>query len=413
MFSKISRIVKSLSFFYVLAGLSILFVLLAKAHGGYVGDRQRLGILIDVCLSAGAFLVGLPLLVQLLLPGTRQPLLASLSRWFQISAGLLLFVFVFAIENTTYIGFAQLPEGGQKLFLSVELISILGALFYILSAVVQNRLSSESKTVVPVVLLFVSCGVGLGVWVLQLMTFLFPEYPLYEALVPLSDFLRQAIVCCAVSTVISFLVTKNKSLNVGLWQVCNGISTVFVLMGFLSTATRTQTSEWTFVLSLGSLSLGMAGWFALVSLEMWREWRASALEIIGDGRWVSRMVFLSALVLLAIVQSVPGRMILSNGIVDNLVFSFLVFGVPFLLNCREIGDRLNSKFNETLVSTLSWCGFSVVVISILVLAPNGASVTTMSNASFQPFFGIAITGAFMLAASLWIVVWDRILWEFV
>jgi putative methionine-R-sulfoxide reductase with GAF domain len=70
-----------------------------------------------------------------------------------------------------------------------------------------------------------------------------------------------------------------------------------------------------------------------------------------------------------------------------------------------------STVTRSLSTALSWCGIFVVAVSILVIAPYGGSLSGVGHEAFRSFYGIAMSGLFMVVMSYALVLWDKILGE--
>lgn len=410
------RLYRNSSFLMTAIGVVFGFFLFARGYSGYVFDRQKIGLLCDMTLASGIFLVGIPLLASLILPerlltSQRSTGLQYLTLGLQIIGFVLSIFFVLGFDNPGYVGFVQLPEQGVLVFLFALFCSVISALSFLSERLIRTQRSAISAAVFPVVLLYSACGVALSLLALQTVGAISSEADLYTATVPLNEFFRQIVVVSALATFAARLILDSSSAQRTFFTLVSAVSSAFLLVGFQASGLSQSANDWLFVLNQGGSAIGLCGFIWLSVVLMCREWKPRGREFIESGLWVSHSVFLLALFLTLILQMGVGRLILSFGSLDNLRLALLLFAAP-LTFIRAVDHRpMYSHVTRSTVTALSWCGIFVVTLSILVIAPYGGSLSGIGHEAFKSFYGISMSGLFLLVMSYALILWDKILGE--
>lgn len=411
------RLYRNSSFLITAIGVVIGFLLFARGYSGYAFDGQKLGLLCDVTLSSGIFLVGIPLLMSLILPeGYLVPRkyfgLQRVTFVLQILGLLLSLSFVFMFDNSGYVGFIQFPTHGKVFFLVALLISILSALTYLVERLTITHKNYISSTIFPVILLFSACGVALSLLTMQMVGMFSAESELYTATIPINEFFRQILIVSSLAGFTSRLIMDSSfDQKKTFLTIVSAVSSAFLMVGFQASALNDSSSDWLFLLNQGASAVGLSGIIWLSGKLMFKEWKLKGREFVENGLWVSHFVFLLALFLTLILQVGMGRLLLSFGPLDNIRLALLLFAAPLTM-IRAVDHRpLYSQVTRSIVSALHWCGIFIVVSAIFMIAPHGGSIGGVANEAFRSFYGIAMTGLFMIALSYAIVLWDKILGE--
>ncbi len=410
------RIYRNSSFLMTALGVVIGFLLFARGYSGYTFDRQKLGLLCDMALASGVFLVGIPLLASLILPekllnGHRSIVLQRFTLGLQIIGFILSFLFIFGFENPGYVGFVQLPEQGILCFLSAVIFSVISALSFLTERLANTRRISISGSVFPVVLLYSACGVAFSLLALQTVGAISSEADLYTATVPLNEFFRQILVISTITAFVARLTMESSSSRKTFYTLVSAVSSAFLLVGFQASGLNQSSSDRLFILNQGASAIGLSGFIWLSVVLILKDWKFKGREFVGNGLWVSHSIFLLALFLTLILQMGVGRLILSFGSLDNLRLALLLFAAP-LTFIRTIDHRpMCSDVARSISSALSWCGIFVMTLSILVVAPYGGSLSGIGHEAFKAFYGISMSGLFLVVMSCGLIVWDKILGE--
>lgn len=410
------RLYRNSSFLLTAIGVVLGFLLFARGYSGYAFDRQKIGLLCDMTLASGVFLVGTPLLASLILPeklltSRRSKGLQYLTLGIQILGFVLSIFFVLGFDNPGYVGFVQLPEQGVFVFLSALLFSVISALSFLSERLIHAQRIAISGAVFPVVLLYSACGVALSLLALQTVGAISSEADLYTATVPLNEFFRQILIVSALATFAARFMMDSSTAQRTFFTLVSAVSSAFLLVGFQASGLSQSSNDWLFVLNQGGSAIGLCGFIWLSFVLMYREWRLRGREFIENGLWVSHSVFLLALFLTLFLQMGVGRLILSFGALDNLRLALLLFAAP-LTFIRAIDHRpMYSNVSRSIVTALIWCGIFVVTLSILVIAPYGGSLSGIGHEAFKSFYGISMSGLFLLVMSYALILWDKILGE--
>lgn len=410
------RVYRNSSFLMTAFGLVLGLFLFARGYSGYTFDRQKLGLLCDMTLSSGIFLIGIPALASLILP---EKLLISqrsvtFQRWtlcLQIVGLVLSLFFIFRYDNPGYVGFIQLPEQGRFPFLFALCISGLSAISFLTERLSSTRKTAISGSIFPVVLLYSACGVAFSLLALQAVGAISSEIELYTATVPLHEFFRQTLVVSTLAAFVSRLILEASPPRKAFFTLVSAISTVFLLIGFQASGLTESANDLLFVLNQSSSAIGLSGFIWLSVILVFREWTSRSRDLIENGMWVSHSVFMLALFLTLILQMGTGRLILSFGALDGLRLALLLFAVPLTFIRAMDHHPMYSAVTRSISTALSWCGIFVVTIPILVIAPYGGSLSGVGHEAFKSFYGIAMSGLFLVVMSYALVLWDRFLGE--
>lgn len=409
------RLYRNSSFLITAIGVGLGSFLLARGYGGYLFDQQKLGLFSDLALSAGLFLAGLPLLTNLVLPekclGWRQSAqLQRLTFALQMLGLILSLTFVFVFDNQGYVGFIQLPVHGQGLFLLALTSSTISALMYLTDRLMSAKKCAASRVIFPVVLLVSSCGVALSLLMMQTVGLFSEETKVYTATVPLNEFFVQTLVVAALAAFVSRLIAESE-VNRAFYTLVLAISSSFLLIGFQASALMATSNDGLYILNQGASSIGLSGYVGLTGILLFRDWRRRGRDLLENGTWVPHFIFLLGLLLTLLLQMGSGRLLLSFGPLDNLRLALLIFAAPLTL-IRSVDHRpLYSQVTRSMVSALHWCGIFVVALATLMVAPHGGTLIGIGNDSFRSFYGVAVSGFFLIAASYAVILWDKILGE--
>ncbi len=405
---------RKLPYIWIFLALGLVCFFFAKAIGGYEQDSFRLIVFTDLIFSIGPFLIGVPAIALVLGESENKSSLVRIQSFSIIAQALGFFgalAFLFLSKAPGYFGFEQLPAEKAGLFLFSILFSLIGAGLFI----VERFYSAGNKPISkrwPFLILFAGLGVAASL-LLLLSIGLMGASSVYEASIPLADFLNQILIVAALSSVIlSFSDRESVRLRnvVSVFMAAFGI---LLLMGFQGSSLRINQSSILWVVNQATLTLGFSGFTALVCFLLRKQWKTQRQRILRDGRWSAQLALVLSLVLLAIAQLGLGKLLLSSGMLDRLAFGIVLFALPLMFDKADSSRSRNQNFCISTFQVLSWNGLFVVSLSALVLSPFGAGLVSLSNVSFGSYFGFMAVGLFMTLLSLVALIWDKVLYEFI
>ncbi|AGH94870.1 hypothetical protein [Pseudobdellovibrio exovorus] len=408
------RLYRNLPFIWTLLGCLLAFILLVRTFTGYSSNIEILHTFINVVLSCGLFIVGVPALSMMnSYQKDSPPNLKLVTTIIFLQSILFIGVcfYPFLYHHYTYFGLEQAPEQGQLFFLLLQLGSIVSSALII----VEQRAHQSSQSLIekiPSVLLTSLIGIGLCLFVLQSTQFFWGSTNnLYAITLPAKDFLDQMFLISVFTTVfLRLLVASKLDSSKPLLIICV-VSGLCMLTGFQSITEASDRSQLLYLLNQFFLSVGLAGYITSLGTILNYRWRNHALLIISRGEWAAHMILLLALVLVCITSVGSGKILLTSGMFENFKTSIITLAVPLIYLNVYVRQKpsVSSFFSASQV--FAWCGLIVLGGSIMIITPFGGSLNMIQHASFHSYFAFIISGLFMLLISFFFLIWDRILDE--
>jgi hypothetical protein len=392
--------------------LALGFYFLARTLNGYTQDQQHLMILSDLALSVGLFVVAIP--ASLLLAdddakSLKTSKLKVVAVVFSSLAFLLALSLVFSKDGGEYFGFENVPAERSLQFLVILFSSIIVSLSYLVNSIRRVLNSDQAFSRWPLLFHFAACGIGLSLVFLLGMQSLGSGIQA-DATIVLSEFLKRLVLVGAIGQAFMAL-SRTVSVSRSYSVICL-IGCIFILMGFQTSSLRISGSELLYVFNQFSQFIGLGLIFVAVVNVLFKTWRQKTSELLNQGQWVGHSAFFVGLILMFVSNGPFGFLALS-GITQNFQLLVLAVAVPLLIKKASEQDSKNPSQAALFSNALSWCGFFVCFISILVMSPFGGSLVVSQTPAFKPILGIMMSGLFLLVLSYFVSLWDLVLHEWI